>query len=196
MLENYDNERAFTLIEILIVLAIVGVVGAAISNVLLTGMNVRDFNRQQVDLQQSGRGVMIRLEKDIRAAEEARVEDANGMTGGQLVLRFRDLDNDVYHYARYVFYDSKLGWGELNSTDTVENNDIWDTDQDEWPTNEDWNGHRHPLTAEIIAEDDYNDKGLFEYDLDFQTVEITLYLELGDREYNIINTAHLRLPNR
>lgn len=62
------NERGFTLAEMLVVCAIVGLVMASLLGLVMSGQQAYWFGTTQVDAQQTVRVAMERLVKDIRAA--------------------------------------------------------------------------------------------------------------------------------
>ncbi|ADL13270.1 PilW family protein [Acetohalobium arabaticum] len=166
------RNQGFTLIEVLIVLAIIGVVSTAISNVLLTGVKVWNFNQQQVDLQQRGRGIMLRLSPEIRKASQAIIKDGSGTqtnNGVRLTLK----DDSGNEYLEYLVEDGVLKEKEA-----------------------DWSSHK-PITQKIISNSD-----VFNYidssddceiaKEDKELIKIKLVLEVEDKTYNLINKVYLR----
>lgn len=64
------QEKGFTLIEVLIAIAIVGIIFAAIANSNIMGFRVWNFNQEKIDIQQVSRIILDRIRPYIRAVTE------------------------------------------------------------------------------------------------------------------------------
>ncbi|MCK8816850.1 prepilin-type N-terminal cleavage/methylation domain-containing protein [Natroniella sulfidigena] len=164
-MQNFHKEEAVTLIELLIVIAIIGVVFTAIYNTHLTGWRVWSFSQDRVELQQAARLIMMQIGRDARRAKPAE----NGIGGGfQLNLVY---EGQEIQYK--VIKDDDSSLGKLTRTINDETS--------------------RSLTAEIIDMDAYNDSQFFDIDkIDEGLVVINLKLKQGNQKYELQNTVYLR----
>mgnify|MGYP006296897341 CR=1 FL=1 len=159
------QEEGFTLIEILIVLAIMGLVMTAVYSLHLTGWQVWNFNQQKVSNHQAGMIMMTRLMKDIRAASEVIIKD-NGSD-----LRLKISDNSETDYVRYVVDDNYLYYAKHEGI--------------EWPTR--WNLDRR-ITDVVVN----NFKCVKQEENNKILITINLSLGTGKEKYTLQNQVYLR----
>ncbi|HLV10439.1 MAG TPA: prepilin-type N-terminal cleavage/methylation domain-containing protein, partial [Halanaerobiales bacterium] len=69
MILNQD-EKGFTLLEILLSLVILTILVLAVSNTFITGFDVWNYNADKINMQQINRIIGMRIAPDIRAASE------------------------------------------------------------------------------------------------------------------------------
>ncbi|SJZ86174.1 PilW family protein [Selenihalanaerobacter shriftii] len=148
------QEEGFTLIEILIVLAILGVVSTAIYNINITSWRVFHFNQDQVDLQQNGRIAMLRIVDRVKGAMDVRVVN-NGEENDELQIKWENEDEDGninINYSRYSVSDNTLYY------EYVLLSEIPSDDSDSWPTDNDWNtlSRSAPITTEVVDSIQFN----------------------------------------
>ncbi|MGM0472261.1 MAG: PilW family protein [Bacillota bacterium] len=204
-----DQQQAegFTLIEIMITLAIVGLVGTAIMNLMFSGVKVWDFSRQQIDLRQSGRATTELLAKRIRSAEAIQITSAEGITGGQLRLRISGKDDqfindsvadDQYYYLRYLLYkvDSgyRIGYNNLEPGDDSISTDV--AAGKSWPSDADWDSSPNPVTTSIIDYATYDDRGEDIFKDSGRVVTIKLHLKIGSQRELITTKVYPRSSGR
>jgi prepilin-type N-terminal cleavage/methylation domain-containing protein len=77
-----SDERGYTLVEMLVVMAILGVVIAGLTTVFVSGSRAElDMNRR-FQAQQQARLALDRIRADLHCATAAQVQTINGYTGG------------------------------------------------------------------------------------------------------------------
>jgi len=167
-----NQETGFTLIEVLIVLAVMGIVGTAIYNVHITGWKAWKFNQTQLNLHQEGRIAMMKMAKRVREATELRQD------GNELVIKEKDFDNDTISYVRYSLANNKL----YLQTDSDDSN---------------WSAvSKQPITTEIVSDITFNGvDGDGDEKLDSVEIDLTLSDDSGvsnGQTYELQNNVHLR----
>ena len=77
-----SDERGYTLVEMLVVMAILGVVIAGLTTVFVSGSRAElDMNRR-FQAQQQARLALDRIRADLHCASAAQVQTINSYTGG------------------------------------------------------------------------------------------------------------------
>ena len=97
MFKATHGEQGVTLIELLLVIGLIGLVSLVSSNFLTSFWRFGDENRQQIDLQQQSRIILLYLENDIKRATELAIDDIDADGVQELLLQLGE--------AQYRLYD-------------------------------------------------------------------------------------------
>ncbi|WP_408956424.1 PilW family protein [Natroniella sp. ANB-PHB2] len=124
----HREQKAVTLIELMIVIAIIGVVFTAIYNTHLTGWRVWNFSQDRVKLQQTARLLMMRISRDARSARKLKIEPDGYMVtlyygqGDDLEeIRYEiDKDNKKLRRSEKEKGNSNFGEPELFATGIID----------------------------------------------------------------------------
>jgi len=179
---NYKQEQGLTLIEIMVVLAVIGIISTAIYNVQLTGFKAFKFNQKRLNLNQEARIAMLKMSKKIKKAN--KIKDGSWPTDN-LVIKWKESDNSIY-FAKYWIENYKLYYNEVSA------NELSNFDPaTEWP---DWTSitGKQPITTAIAENINFdakhrNGNGLVDL------VEVELKLNLTPKEDD---TADYKLTNQ
>lgn len=115
-MKTLGNRRGLTLIELVVTLAIAGVVMAAAATILVSGVRTYNLNLKSTQSQQSLRTAMMRITKEVRGA--GKVEAA----GGTLTLDGNafTVSGDMLRYKGNGYADNiKAIRAELKDGNTV-----------------------------------------------------------------------------
>jgi type II secretory pathway pseudopilin PulG len=96
------REEAFTLIEVIVVIAVLFIVLGALSNIIINGWKFWDFNQQSVDLSQATTLISANLDKNIRSASEFNVSSS------ELLLYTGNGGTSKDNFFRYVLENDRL----------------------------------------------------------------------------------------
>jgi len=128
---KYTSDKAFTLVELLIVISILGIIGIIAGNLLITGWKTEKFNREKLSLQSEARIILLRLPKDLRQIME--------IDAGTTYIKIKvdtnsdgDIEDSTDKYKRYEYDNNKnsINYWSIPATPITDDND------DGWP--DDW----------------------------------------------------------
>ncbi|GAB6100354.1 hypothetical protein JCM16358_22330 [Halanaerocella petrolearia] len=100
------------MIEVLIVLGIIGIVGAAIVGILLTGWKIEKLTQQTVSVQRETRIILLRLTRDLHRTLEINHSLKDNWTAKAVSLAVDlngngKLDKGIDQYRRYAYSSQK-----------------------------------------------------------------------------------------
>src|SRR5690554_298649 len=100
-----NNEKGVTLIELIIVIALIGLIGSVVGSLFLTG--IRSFNTadEQVESYSSGRLAYLNLERQIKRSEEIFIKDDK--------VYIQDLETPEY-YNYYIIAGTQIKKYKVN----------------------------------------------------------------------------------
>ena len=101
---NYKENDGFTLVEVLLALAIFGLVLSALFNINVAGFRFLNFNQDRVDIMNDARLITTNLEREIRRSSGVQLLDIAGNSSDDLILTNGDIDGDgnIDHTVFYV----------------------------------------------------------------------------------------------
>ncbi len=103
-----NNEKGVTLIELIIVIALIGLIGIVVGSMFFTG--IRSFNTadEQVASYSSGRLAYLNLERQMKRSEEIFIKDDK--------VYIQDLETPQY-YNYYILVGSQIKKYKVNKGD-------------------------------------------------------------------------------
>ncbi|MCK8825284.1 PilW family protein [Fuchsiella alkaliacetigena] len=167
------EEQAVTLIELLIVIAIIGIIFTAIYSTQLTGWRVWNFSQDQVELQQTARLLMMIVARDVRRAMEVEVKDE----GYRVVLIYMEEEQAEEEEVQKIEYE-------------IDDNEVKRRKKEKEDGKVNW-GNRQPLTTEIIDLEAYQEQKP-PFNKEDRLVTIIFNLKKRDHNYQLENKIYFR----
>jgi len=173
-----QKENGFTLLEVIISIALISIVLAVLLNINLAGFNFWRINQNNIELSQSVSVITINLDKKIRSA---RVNNVSSTVKNELIINIGEEGSaDKNDYFKYLVEDNQLiiknpenSGFSLNSDNLPDNNVNWIKARN--------------ITDPIIKEDSFKVK------IVDNTVLYSLILINGTREFTIENKIKPRI---
>ena len=111
------RDEGFTLIEIIVSIAVIGLVVTAVFNINLAGWQFYNYNQDRVEIKNDARLISTNLERQIRKSAGASLQDIMGDSSLDLILSNGDTDGDGnINYKIFFVEDSQLKIGDINGT--------------------------------------------------------------------------------
>ncbi len=191
MKKNYKADEGLTLIEIMVVLAVIGIISTAIYNVQLTGFKTFKFNQDRINLNQEARIAMLKMSKKIKEAVEVKNDES--WPNDNLVIKWEESGNSVY-FAKYWIEEYKLYYNEVSAAE-IKNYDPTFDPNTEWPNWTSMTG-KQPIATAIAEDITFDAQHTNDNDL-IDLVKVELKLDLtpeGDSEadYKLTNQFFVR----
>lgn len=180
-MERENREGGFTLIELILVIAIIGIVYTSLYNVNLLSWQFWNINRDRVELKQQVKVILTSLENDIRRAVDVKVENVGSDEYGNILLmNLGDTDEDgIDYFIKYIVENNTL-----YKYKTVES--FTGPDSSDWPALDQW-GSGRVLTQDIVTD------CKFKYDYVDDFVYFIIDLENDTETYRLENNIHSRV---
>lgn len=167
---NINNENAFTLLEVIVSIALVSLVLGVLLNINLIGFKFWDINQENIELSQVVSIITANLDRNIRSAA---VHNAENSDKDELILNLGDKGStDKSDYYKYLVENNRLVLKKPATSGFSLNNDL--------PDGVSWVKERN-ITDEIIKEDSLTVK------LDNNTVKYSIVLMNENKEFSLEN---------
>ncbi len=133
MLKKTNNQKGFTLVELLVVIAVAGILSAVIFTTYTINQGILETQTQVSDVQQNVRTAMLLITRDLRmAAYDPNDSWKKGLTWGFTKTGFRDLDGTENNAGVYSFVEFS---GDIDESESLTAGDqiiygIGDVDND------------------------------------------------------------------
>jgi prepilin-type N-terminal cleavage/methylation domain-containing protein len=101
---NEKREEAFTLIEVIVVIAVLAIVLGALSNILINGWRFWDFNQKSVDLSQATTLISANLDRNIRSSSDYDLSNPNEL----LLYTGSGGDTSKDNFFKYSFENNRI----------------------------------------------------------------------------------------
>lgn len=110
---HLSNDSGYTLVELIVAIAIMGFVMLAISGFLITGSNMGDRGKKQIGLSEDSRITIAKMKEDLLDTDEMVINVSESATGDQTFYLCSEneaysLSNPIYDVKVYK-YDSTAG---------------------------------------------------------------------------------------
>jgi len=180
----FKNERAFTLIEVLLTISIFSIALISISNVNISLWNFFNYNNDKIETEQEARVISSHLEYDLKRVSNIKKD------GNDLLLNIKNLDGDYDYYIKYYVSSQVLKKKYLkdNPSDFSVIYDGENPDSD-WPSDIQWNNtlyfNTHSISSNVIT--DYG------FTVGSDLVSYNFDIEINNQTYNLSNQIHPRL---
>jgi len=133
-MKKQKNEDGITLVELMVAIAVVGIIIAALYLAYFTAVRVFGFNQERVEFHRDQRLISESIGKYIRSAKEIEISsDALQITYGpssNQKVKFYKNNNNNYFYIDTDPEDSTVGERKISQL-TIDNNNIFSDKDDE-----------------------------------------------------------------
>jgi len=109
-----NNNKGFTLIEVLVSILIIGIVIMALYNMNIAGFNFLAYNQDRVELQDQARLISTNLERQIRKSS-----GIDNSSSDQNNIYFENGDRFLVENKVLKFYDDSSGTTRNITTDVI-----------------------------------------------------------------------------
>lgn len=169
----FNSEKGFTLLEVLLVMAIITLMSTVLYAVFINSSNVFDFNTDKISVQQDHRTIVQRMAPYIRMANNITINDTYGSSEDKVRFEFSTInDNPSYNG---IGFGIKEG-GEFYYRKCRETS----------PGNFEWGNRMTFINSKVNS---------FEVNLDEGMLTIIMELEeKGGKKYVFVEEFYPRIP--
>lgn len=169
------NEKAFTLIEVMVSIALISIILFTLFNLNLVSWKFYNLNDDNIQLSQAASVIAVGLDKNIRSAVAHNIKSGEY---SELILNTGEKNSDQKNdFLKYIVEDNKL---LLKRPE----NDGFELNDDKLPKAINWRTDR-VLSSKIVVQN-------FEIETDSGRIKYSMELEKGKSNFKLVNKIRPR----